>query len=288
MKKSIFSLFLTIFCLLASSNADALIIQHQAPKPRSMNDIKIVSFADYAPFGYIEGENKFVKFEKFVTPYSSIIEKFGNDNKIEVKHNTWLTDYKKATRAVRAGEVDIIIGMYHNTKQYKGIDIIYPALIKNPITIFTLPHKIKDIKNLSDLKNLKGAINGKEHLSDYVKDKILPYNIKVAKDSNELFKMLFTNEVDYIMGSHYYTLIEAIKLGLKDKIGIAKQTIWPVPMFMGVSKLSRHRNYIATNLTRISESPEVQKNIQQNIVDSIYKFEKLYKGVVPPSYTVIK
>lgn len=35
------------------------------------------------------------------------------------------------------------------------------------------------------------------------------------------------------MVSQYYGLVEAIKLGLREQISIAKQTLWKMPLFIG-------------------------------------------------------
>lgn len=72
--------------------------------------------------------------------------------------------------------------------------------------------------------------------------------------------------------------IEAIKLGLREQISIAKQTLWKMPLFIGVSKISPQRKLITQKLTRFSEDPKNQQLIEDYLKQMIADFEKEYNG----------
>ncbi|MFR8205704.1 MAG: hypothetical protein ACLU99_04745 [Alphaproteobacteria bacterium] len=90
------------------------------------------------------------------------------------------------------------------------------------------------------------------------------------------------------MVSQYYGLVEAIKLGLREQISIAKQTLWKMPLFIGVSKISPQRKLITQKLTRFSEDPKNQQLIEDYLKQMIADFEKEYNGVVPPTFGLEK
>ena len=66
----------------------------------------------------------------------------------------------------------------------------------------------------------------------------------------EAFEKLFTREADYIITSYYSGMVEAIKLGLLQQIAPAKQTLWKIPMFIGVGKASIYRDKLSKRITK--------------------------------------
>ena len=160
--------------------------------------------------------------------------------------------------------------------------------MSNPITVFMLPNRINEVQKIEDLKKLRGVGITKEHYSDYVAEQIKQYNLEMVDTPYELFERLFPKKADYIMVSQYYGLVEAIKLGLREQISIAKQTLWKMPLFIGVSKISPQRKLITQKLTRFSEDPKNQQLIEDYLKQMIADFEKEYNGVVPPTFGLEK
>ena len=103
----------------------------------------------------------------------------------------------------------MILGMYHETELYKGLEAVYPSIMSNPITVFMLPNRINEVQKIEDLKKLRGVGITKEHYSDYVAEQIKQYNLEMVDTPYELFERLFTKKADYIMVSQYYGLVEA-------------------------------------------------------------------------------
>ena len=96
---------------------------------------------------------------------------------------------------------------------------------------------------------------------------------------------LFAGQIDYILGSRYFSMIEALKLGIYNKVSFSKQSIWNMPLFIGISKTSIHKKLLSRTFTALMEKPETTKRIEQILIDTIKKVEKETEGVVPPSFS---
>jgi hypothetical protein len=103
-----------------------------------------------------------------------------------------------------------------------------------------------------------------------------------------MFEKLFTKEADYIISSYYFGMLEAIRLGLKKQIAPAKEALWNIPVFVGVSKTSRNRELISKRLTKYLNEPQNTDMLKRNIQNVINDFEKKYQGVVPPTFGLDK
>ena len=80
-------------------------------------------------------------------------------------------------------------------------------------------------------------------------------------------------------------MIEALKLGIYNKVSFSKQSIWNMPLFIGISKTSIHKKLHSRTFTALMEKPETTKRIEQILIDTIKKVEKETEGVVPPSFS---
>ena len=100
-----------------------------------------------------------------------------------------------------------------------------------------------------------------------------------------MYELLFAGKVDYIIGSRYFSMIEAMKLGIYDKISFSKQAIWDMPLFIGISKMSPHKKLLSKTFAAFMERPETRKKIEQTLIDMVNKVQKDTVGVVPPSFS---
>ena len=251
--------------------------------PKQKKLIVFTGFYNYPPFGSVEYPDRkmYGDFNSILNP---TIEKFAKENQITLEHDIIVGNYEAAIQKVRRGEIDLVFGMYHESALYKGIEYVYPAAVANPVTVIMMPDRVDEIKTLNDLEKLKGAISNDELFSDFVSNQIKRFSLQKEKNSYELFEKLFTGEVDYILGSQYYLLIEAAKLGISEQIGIAKQTLWNMPLFFGVSKLSQWRKFLIYKLSRLMEDKQVQQQIKDELMAEIKRIQKQNAGVVPPAY----
>lgn len=279
--------FLTGILVLGSAMAAKAFVRYEDKHPQKRRDVHITGFIDYAPFGFVEHPDAKI-YGKFSTLFQPMIDDLATENNLRIFYDMQKKDFPTLVQEVRKGEIDVVLGAYHQTELFRGLELIYPAALNNPITIFMLPNRIHEVKSVDDLKKLKGVRVSKEVYSDYIDTQLKQFNIETADSSYEMFEKLFTKQADYILASHYYGLIEAIRLGVRGQVAVAKQTLWQIPMFIGVSKLSRERKMLTLKFTRYLEKPENQKELQNNVAKIIADFEKEAQGVVPPTFGLEK
>lgn len=289
--KRLLNILLTLSIALSFSGSADAQIKNVTRRTDAFDTISVVGFADYPPVGYIEQQLKYKdKDDAFIDVYRTVFEgllddfaqatgkhiKYTNENK---------NDYGELIRKVRGGQIDMALGVYHETKLYEGLELIFPSLINNPISIIMLPQNAGKIKNLAQLKKLKGAICTKEHLSDFVSEQLKEFNLQYIDTPEKTFEKLYTGEIDYVFASYFFGIIETSKLGLRDKLSFSKQVIWNMPLFLGISKLSPNRNYLVGKLTSYSEKPESKAKMESKLREMIMEFELQNRGVVPPPYS---
>ena len=258
-------------------------INYNDKLPKKLKHIKITGYTDCAPFGFVEFPDKSVM-GRFFSAFEPLINDIAQENNLRIEYDVYLRDHVKQIQKVRQGDDDLALGVYHDTEMFKGLEILFPAAFINPITVFMMPNRINEVKTTDDLKKLKGVRSSRETYSDFVEEQLKEYDIDVVDNSYDLFGRLFTGKADYILVSQYYGLIEASKLGLRKQISVAKQTLWQVPMFIGVSKLSKHRKLLSQIITRWLEIAENRENIKQNIIRIVNEAEIRAQGTVPPTF----
>lgn len=262
-------------------------VRYEDKHPKKVREVRITGFLDYAPFGYTEHPNE-ILYGNFFTVFQPMIDTLQQENNLKIMYELSKRNFPAQVQEVRQGNIDIVLGAYHETELFRGLELIYPAALINPLTVFMLPNRIDEVTSVDDLKKLKGVRTSKEIYSDFVEQQLNDYNIETVDNSYDLFERLFTKKADYILISQYYGLIEASKLGLRNQISVAKQTLWQVPMFIGISKLSRERKMLSQKLTRYLEDPKNQEIIKQNLIRLINNAEIQAQGIVPPTFGLEK
>lgn len=278
---------LAVVLPLVSAITAQAFVRHEDKHPQKRRDIHITGFLDYAPFGFVEHPGEKIH-GKFTSVFEPMFETLAKENNLRVFYDTQKKDFPTLVQEVRKGEIDVIFGAYHQTELFRGLELIYPAAINNPITVFMLPDRINEVKSTDDLRKLKGVKIAHEVYSDYINEQLKQFSIETVDTPYEMFEKLFTRQADYILISHYYGLIEAVKLGLRGQIAVARQTLWQIPMFIGISKLSRERKMLAQKLTRYLEDENNRKAFQDDVARMLAEFEKNAQGVVPPTFGLEK
>lgn len=289
--KNILRILLTLAIAFGISNPAAAQIKNVTLKTDAYDTISVIGFTNYPPVGYFEKQLKYEDredafIEVYRTVFENLLEEFAQATGKRIKFvNEKEDDYHELIRKVRGGKIDMALGIYHETKLYEGLEIIFPSLINNPISIIMLPKNAGKIKNLSQLKKLKGAVSSREYLSDFVSEQMKEYNLEYIDEPEKMFEKLYTGEIDYVFASYFFGIIESSKLGLRDKLSFSKQVIWNMPLFLGISKLSPNRNYLVGKLTSYSEKPESKTKMENKLREMIMEFELKNRGVVPPPYS---
>ena len=253
-------------------------IEFEQIKSRTQEKLHVTGFFDYYPFG--EYQNNI--YEGVFKPF---IEDFSSNAQYVLDFLPISMGYEDTVREVSKGEADVLLGMYSETSLYADMKFIYPAAIDNPIHLVMLPANLNKVRSTQDLKNLKGGMDSREHLSDFVKDKLSAFNLEYVNDSYELYAKLIRGEIDYVLTSVYYGTIETAKLGIRNLVVFSKQSLWSMPVFIGISKSSIHREYLSHMLSKTLEKPETRERIKKDMMDIVNGITQQYTGTVPPSFT---
>ena len=272
MKKLLLAVFFSVFAFSASAQ-----VEFEQIKSRTQEKLHVTGFFDYYPFGaYVDNVYRGV--------FKPFIEYFADHGQYVLDYLPVSMSYEDTIREAGKGEADVILGMYAETSLYADLKFIYPAAIDNPIHLVMLPSKMGTVRSVQDLKNLKGAIHSKERFSDYFNDKLQAFQIEYVDNSYDLYGKLIRGEIDYIFTSVYFGTIETAKLGIRHQVAFSKQSIWTMPVFIGISKASVHREYLSHTLSKMLEKPEIKARIQSDMDDIVNGFISEYDGTVPPSF----
>lgn len=257
-------------------------------------DIRIGGYKDYPPLGYIKKDtepaenqnpNEKKQGDKLYSLLSPIIDALQTEMRNNVYYKLYdMSDSAQIAKDIEEGKIDIFIGAYNKTKHFENLHFIYPAMINNPITIFVLPSRINEIKNLENINTMKGVRSSKEVFSDFVEENLSSYNITKVDSSREMFEMLITQKVDYVLSSYYYGTIEAIKLGVRHQIATSSKHLWNIPIFVGIPMLSPQRDVILRRIDRFFSDKKIIETIKENLKNILRDFEQEYKGVIAPNF----
>ncbi len=155
---------------------------------------------------------------------------------------------KQMEKALRRGEVDMIIGMPYNPDQMLGIEYIYPAFFPMPMVAVTTSQSMSEsINDYTELKGQKGvAFAAVEGLDDMIKGFATAtkgINIVPTKASpTVIYRYLVEKKFKYIFTSLYGARTFQKSMDLEDKIFIS-DPIWTQQLFFAVSKNSKCRVY---------------------------------------------
>lgn len=243
-------------------------------------EIRATSFSDYFPFSYPDKTSSYVELQSIFNKSLKAYADFANFNLKFI----YKPEYENAVIDVRRGEIDILMGMYYNTKQYSGLEYIYPAALNNPVHIAMLPHNLDKVHNAEDLKSLKGVYISEEYFSDYMIDNFKSFGIEPVDSPFSAYEKLFTGEADFVAGGYYYNYSMVLQLGLKNYVAFSKKPLWNMPMFIGVSKASRHHNKISATLKKYIVSDKFKRGIEDSLKKVINEVEQSSQGIVPPKF----
>ena len=282
MKKILLTFFGVCVLILSINNAEAF-VRYEDKHPSRVTELKLTGYINYAPFGFVDYPDSKV-YGSFHTVFQPMIDRFVKEANLKIQYNLLQPNVDDLVQKVRQGDIDIFIGAYNQTEMFKGLKLVFPAPLYNPITVFMLPNRINNIKSTEDLKKFKGVRNTREVFTDYVEKKVAALKPLEVDSAYQMFEKLFTKEADYIITSYYNGMLEAARLGLMQQVAPAKQTLWNIPVFIGISKTSNHRDMISKWLTRYLRDKKNIEILQQSLQQTINEFEKKYEGTVPPTF----
>lgn len=274
-----FIAFLLLLSLFA--NSAIAMVEMKSVKNDQRKGLRVTSFLDYPPFGEVITAD--YSLPKMQTIYNQFIEDYAKDNHYDL---TYIIDkpYKDLVMDILRGEIDVILGIYYDTAIYNGIEYVYPSFLNNPMTVVMLPNRINEVHKMDDLKKLKGGMDSREHLADYVSKAMKNYNVVYENDSEKLYHKLFTGEIDYVFTSYYYGIVQTARLGIRRQVSFSKQSLWDMPLFIGVSKTSRHRKSLSATFQKILQNPKYKDEMEKHLIEAMQQVERDNAGVVPPAF----
>lgn len=268
-------LLLAFFCFFLFSSDTFAQVEFDTDRNYRTRYFSCMGFIDYQPFGYYSES----RFHSIFTP---VIDEYAQMANF-IPHYEMRGDYDNLVRDVRSGKFDLILGAYSATDDYAGIELVYPALINNPVVVITPLYDTTKISSVSDLKNLKGGVGTYEYFSDYVNQQINALKVQKIKDPYELYKKLFTKEIDYVLASEYNARIILSQLGLRSQISMSS-AVWNIPVFVGISKLSPNRAMLRKGLTKLFSDPNTRQKLISSLQEYINNIEEKNIGVVAPDF----
>ena len=276
MKKLVKALLLLLFIILTPAHTQAVVYMNDdAKRGDTKKVITLTGFVDYAPLGQMHDLNY------TYSPYDPTMVGTLRQNGVKVEARPEDTSSSTFWGVFVSW---FPLGIYHETKIYNGIDYVFPSILNNPITVIMLPDRIDEVKTVEDLKKLKGAISQKEWLSDYVTSELEYFQVEKLPDYDAIFEKLFRGEIDYAFVSQYAGLIAVAKTGLRNKVSFAKQMVWNMPLFIGVSKMSPNRKYLLPRLVKFCEDAKNKQKLEEHLIKTVNQIEQKYIGAVPPDY----
>lgn len=277
MRKFVWNLF--ALCLLSISTAHA---QHMVSKESPLRgEISYLGLMDYPPFSYYE---KGVIHSIFLKPIQGFSEKYRLNLNQYSEEQIENMDFKRIILKVRSGECKIFLGAYSDTKMFKGLNIVYPAVVSNPLHVISLPAFKDKIKSSDDLKKYKGMAIKTEYFSDFVMRKIQPLNLQYVENPYEAYEKLFTGDADYIIGSLYYNKIMASRLGVEHYLSYSKFPLYKIPVFIALSRQTPMFTLYSNMLKEEMSKPEFADNVKKEILRSVSNELEKNRGVVPPAF----
>ena len=270
-----------IICLVLLASSALAMVEVKSDKNTQRRELKITSFLDYPPFGEVVAND--YDLPQMYTVYDQFIEDFAQKNHYVTSY-IFNKKYKDLVMDILRGEIDLILGIYYDTEQYKGIEYVYPSILNNPMAAVMMPNRINEVHTMDDLKNLKGGMDSREHLADYVTKAMKNYNVVYVDNSEELYRKLFTGEIDYVFTSYYYGIVQTSRLGIRNQISFTKQSLWDMPLFLGISKTSMLRKSLYSTFTRMLKNDQYKKDLEKHLIETLQKIEQQNAGVVPPSF----
>lgn len=250
--------------------------------------IYIAGLPEFPPFSYysnIEGQEPCRLHNVFVKP----LKEASKDNHLKLIEPYFdsaesCSNFTPLILGVRDGNYHLFLGAYADTKQFSGVEFVYPAVISNPIHILTLEETQKKIKSVADLQKMKGVACKSEYFSDFVTRKIKNLNVEFVDTAYDAYQKIFTGEADYLLGSLYYHRIMSSRYGLERYLASSKKPLFKIPVFMAMSKFTPKLSEYIKLFQKISTDPQFVRDIKNEILRVVETEVQNNAGVVPPLF----
>ncbi len=180
--------------------------------------------------------------------------------------------WKRVQETARAGEIDLIIGLYSNNERRSYLDYSVPYMT-DPTSIFVKKDKVFPFTKWQDLVGKKGTtIHGDsfgEEFDRFIKEKL---SIHATYDAVTSFRLLITGRVDYFVWGYYPCYINLYINDYKDKIIPLPQHVSEENMYMAFSKKSKYI-HLLPEVNRLIMEFKAKGQIDKMVKKHLSKFE---------------
>ncbi len=148
--------------------------------------------------------------------------------------------WEAAQDAGRAGETDVIFGIYKNDARALYLDYIEPPFMMDPISIVVRQGAGFAFAEWKDLKSRKGVTNIGESYGDQF-DAYMANELTVTRTAGveKAFAELLGQQADYMIVGLFPGRDEARKLGLIDKVEFLPKELVAAAMYVAFSKQTK-------------------------------------------------
>ena len=281
MKKFLIALLSVLFAATSASAVNMVEMQSYLNVP-----VRIVGMPDFPPFAYYDGEGsgRRVFHSILHEPLVKALKKYNVEVEDAQISGEEADNVKLLLVKAKSGQAEAFIGAYADTKLFSGLEVIYPAIIFNPIHLITLTENETKIKKMGDLLNMRGVASRTEYFSDFVLRKFKELNVQFVNSPYEAYEAVITGKADYMFGSMYYNRIMASRYGVGDYLKYSKNPIWNIPFFVALSKMMPVLSEYKKVLSKEFENPEFAEAVKQEILDAVNAEVDKNSGIVPPSF----
>lgn len=285
MKNFLFYLVIGLLFFVHNASAQGMVKKDRIGKTY----LSVTGLPDYPPFSsyeFIKRESN--SFFKFKSAFLQPLEKVSNQNRIKIQSENFpesqSIDVSNLIIETKDGLFDIFIGAYADTKLFRGLKLIYPSDVSNPVHIITLPSDDFQIKKSSDLMKYKGVVIKTEYFSDFVLRKIKQFNIIFVDTPYEAYEMLFTGKAQYIIGGLYYNKIMASRYGIHQYFSFSTKPLFNIPIFVSLSQMRKSFEQYAKIYHQEFSNPEFATEVKNEIIRMVNEELEKNAGIVPPSF----
>lgn len=151
----------------------------------------------------------------------------------------YMGSWSEAQSAARAGNADMIIGVYYNDERAKYFDYVEPPFAYDPVVVFVVSDKPFKFKGRDDLVGKKGIANEGESFGTafdaFLKDKL---TVTRVDGLSAAFDALLSDKTDYVIAPYYPGTAQVGRLDKADKIVSLEPPLLSEELFVAFSKKS--------------------------------------------------
>ena len=255
-----------------------------------MQLFSIVGFKNYPPFSWTETSEDEKKRKKNQEDYKGLIFDFVNETakelQIEGIEHIVFDDFQQVQKALLRGNAALSFITYYVDEAKSGQDYVYPAYFGNPFIVVSRNSKTIEVRDLSELKGLKGVIRREEVIEPLIRGS-LPTDTKleVVDGAESAFRKLLSGEVDFMLTSKYAADAESRRFKVKDKLHFGNTALRHIKYFVSFSKLSPCRVHKKAFEERFKEKIKDKSAIEIQLQKHIMLWVDKFKDEPPLEYT---